>query len=148
MGSVLCEHCTAICCHYVAMQIDTPTTARDLDDIRWYVLHEDMIVFVEEGEWYLQINRKCRHLQPDRRCGIYETRPQICREYKTNDCDYHGGDYGYDHLFTEPEHVEAYAKEFLRDKGRKTKKRTRSTPRKPGTTRVLRPRRPDRETAT
>ena len=24
---------------------------------------------------------RCPHLQPDNRCGIYQTRPQICRDY-------------------------------------------------------------------
>ena len=41
----------------------------------------------------------CPHLGA-KGCGIYDTRPQICRSYSTDNCDYHGGDYNYDHLFT------------------------------------------------
>ena len=116
MGCVLCEHCTGMCCKYIALPLDEPETRRDFDDIRWYLMHEDILVFVDDGDWYFQVNRTCQHLQPDNRCGIYETRPQICREYTTADCDYHGGDYDYDHLFTKPEQIEAYAKEHLRKK--------------------------------
>jgi Fe-S-cluster containining protein len=116
MGCVLCEHCSALCCQYIALEIDEPDTARDYDDIRWYLMHEDMSVFVEDGDWYLQINRRCKNLLPDNRCGIYETRPEICREYTTEDCDYHGGPYDYDHLFKEPAELEAFAAEALRKK--------------------------------
>jgi len=29
MGSILCEHCVAACCRYLALPIDKPTTKRD-----------------------------------------------------------------------------------------------------------------------
>ena len=109
MGCTLCEHCTAACCHYLALPLDKPDTRRDFDDIRWYLMHEGVIVFVEEGDWYVQIQTKCRNLRPDFKCGVYETRPAICREYKAEDCDYVGGDYKYDLVFTEPEQIVAYA---------------------------------------
>jgi Fe-S-cluster containining protein len=111
--SSLCEQCVALCCRYFAFQIEAPTTLRDFEDIRWYMLHEDTIVFVEQGDWYLQVNRKCKALLPDNRCGVYENRPTICREYKTNDCDWHAQEYNYDQLFTEPEQIAAYAKDYL-----------------------------------
>ena len=119
MGSILCEHCTALCCRYIALPIETPTTARDFDDLRWYLMHEDMMIFVEDGDWYLQINRRCRYLRPDNRCGIYGTRPEICREDKTDECDYHGGDYDYDHLFRSPEAIEAFGKAYLLNRRRR-----------------------------
>lgn len=31
------------------------------------------------GEDFALDNGRCRHLQPDNRCGIYESRPEICR---------------------------------------------------------------------
>jgi uncharacterized protein len=112
----LCEQCVALCCRYFAFQIETPEVKRDFDDIRWYLLHEDSLVFVEDGEWYIQVNRKCKALLPDNRCGIYHDRPAICREYKTDGCDWHADEYDYDHLFTEPEQIAAYAKKFLAEK--------------------------------
>ena len=108
MGSILCEHCTAACCRYVAIPLDKPKRARDYDDIRWYLMHEGVTIFVEEGDWYAQFQTRCKNLQADNLCGIYETRPEICRSYEPGECDYTGGDYGYDHLFTHPEQVEDY----------------------------------------
>jgi Fe-S-cluster containining protein len=119
MPSVLCEHCTAVCCRYIALPIDTPTARPDFDDIRWYLLHENVQVFVEDGDWYLYIATQCRHLQPDFRCGIYEHRPSICRKYTTDNCDYHSGDYGWEHHFTCPEHLDEYVRLHFRSKSRK-----------------------------
>src|SRR3990167_3200232 len=36
-GEVLCDHCTAKCCRYFALPLDTPKTQRDFDFIRWYL---------------------------------------------------------------------------------------------------------------
>ncbi len=116
MGCTLCEHCTAACCSYLAIPIEKPETKRDFDDIRWYLMHEGMTIFVEEGDWYFQVRTRCKNLRDDFRCGIYETRPAICREYKAQDCDYVGGDYKYDHLFTEPEQIVAFAREHFAKK--------------------------------
>ena len=38
-------------------------------------------LFVDNGKWYLLIFGDCQHLQPDNRCGTYDTRPKICRKY-------------------------------------------------------------------
>lgn len=126
MTSNLCEHCTGVCCKYVALPIEIPTTARDFDDIRWYLMHENMTVFVEEGDWYVQFATPCRNLQADNRCGIYETRPAICRGYKAGDCDYESGDHDYEHLFTRPEHIEAYAAQRRKKRTGKKKKAARA----------------------
>ena len=115
MGCVLCEHCTAACCRYVAVPIDAPTTARDFNDMRWYVLHENIAVFIEEGEWFIQFHTPCQEIEPDGRCGIYETRPTICREYTTKECDYHVGDpESAPSYFDNPEDLAVFAREFLR----------------------------------
>jgi Fe-S-cluster containining protein len=108
MASTLCEHCTAACCRYLALPLDKPRSARDYDDIRWYLMHEGIIVFVEEGDWYIQFSGGCKNLADDNRCVIYRTRPRICRDYEPGECDYSPGDYGYDHLFTHPRQIEAY----------------------------------------
>ena len=108
MGCVLCEHCTAACCRYLALPLDSPRSTRDYDDMRWYLMHEGISIFVEEGDWYVQLQAKCKNLAADNRCGVYETRPAICREYEAKDCDYSGKPYGYDQLFTHPSQLEAY----------------------------------------
>jgi Fe-S-cluster containining protein len=111
-GESLCDHCTAKCCQYFALPIDTPTERQDFDYIRWYLLHEAASVFVDEGTWYLIVHSRCRHLQSDNRCGIYETRPQICRDYTTKDCEYED-DWVYEQYFETPEQVEEYMEVVL-----------------------------------
>ena len=122
MPGNLCEHCTGMCCRYLALPIDAPEDREEFDDIRWYLLHEGVSVFVEDGEWYLYIAADCRHLQPDYRCGIYETRPRICRKYTTENCDYHSGEYGWEQHFTCPEHLDEYAREFFAKNSKPRKK--------------------------
>jgi Fe-S-cluster containining protein len=111
-GEILCQYCPAKCCRYFALPIDTPTTRKDFDYIRWYLLHRGAAVFTEEGTWYLLVYSACRHLQDDQRCGIYETRPQICREYSTDKCEY-DDDWVYEQYFETPEQVEEYMEVVL-----------------------------------
>jgi len=108
MGSIHCEHCAGACCRYVAIPLDKPTSARDYDDMRWYLMHEAISVFVEEGDWYIQFQTRCKQLGGENRCMKYDTRPHICREYKAGECDYSGGTYGYDKHFTHEKQIEAY----------------------------------------
>ena len=139
-----CAYCTAECCRYIALPMDRPTRARDFDDIRWYLMHEGIQVFVDEGDWYIQFRTQCRNLADDNRCKVYETRPKICREYKAGDCDYAPGEYNYEHHFTKPEQIEAFGKEFLAKERakkralskRKSAKRVAAPKRKPAAART------------
>jgi len=116
MPSCLCEHCTALCCRYIALPIDRPESHEDFENIRWYLAHEDVTVFIDKGQWYISFASRCRYLQDDNRCGIYEKRPRICRSYRTDNCDYHGGEYRYEAYFSEPDQIERYAAQALRKK--------------------------------
>ena len=69
-------------------------------------------MFVEDGDWYLLVHTTCKHLQPDNRCGIYYTRPQICRDYSTDNCEYED-DWVYERYFETPEQVEEYIEAVL-----------------------------------
>jgi len=113
---VLCEHCTAKCCRYFALPLETPTTREEFEYIRWFLLHDQATVFTEEGEWYVCVHTVCKHLQDDHRCGIYETRPRICREYTTKDCEYED-DWVYDRYFETAEQVEEYMDAMLGNDG-------------------------------
>lgn len=142
MPGMLCEHCTGLCCRYVALPIETPETRQDFDDIRWYLVHEGMSVFIEDGDWFLNIQSTCRHLQADQHCRIYHTRPRICREYSTENCDYHSGDYGWEQHFTCPEHLDEYSKNHGAGKGQ-SRQSTRGGKRaRPGLRAKLRTRKP------
>lgn len=111
-GEVLCAHCTALCCRYFALPIEAPTNWKEFDNIRWYMFHGNVSVFVDQGTWFLVVHADCRHLQPDQRCGIYFDRPTICREYSTSGCEF-DNDFVYDKLFETPEQIEEYAEALL-----------------------------------
>ena len=104
----LCEFCDAKCCRYFALPIDKPSTFEEFDYVRWYLLHERASVFVEDGDWFLLVHTPCKELGPDNRCRIYETRPQICREYSTARCEYDDL-FLFEQYFETPEQVEEYA---------------------------------------
>jgi Fe-S-cluster containining protein len=111
-GECLCTYCPAKCCQYYALPIDKPTDWQDFDYLRWFLLHEGATLFIEEGTWYLMAYARCNHLGTDNRCLIYHQRPQICRDYGTDDCEYED-DWVYDHYFETAEQVEEYAEAVL-----------------------------------
>ncbi len=122
-GDGLCNHCTAKCCRYFALPIEDPDTIEDWEFIRWYLLHDAATVFKDEGTWYLLVHTACKHLHSDNRCGIYETRPLICREYSTNDCEYED-DWLYEQYLETAEQAGEYAEAVLpRKKGQSIRSR-------------------------
>jgi Fe-S-cluster containining protein len=121
-GKVLCEYCTAKCCRYFAMPIETPDTFEDYEFIRWFLLHDRATVFKEDDDWYLLVHTECEHLQADYRCGIYETRPQICRDYTTKECEYED-DWTYDFYLETADQVAEYTEAILPKNGRKMRSR-------------------------
>ena len=140
MSDCLCDQCAALCCRYISLPIDNPTTRRDYDDIRWYLIHQNIVVYIEKEQWYVGVLNRCKHLQDDNRCGIYETRPRVCRKYDTDNCDYHGGEYDFEQLFTSAEHLMAYADTALaeaRAKKRTKRLRSKAKLRKPSRPNVL-----------
>jgi uncharacterized protein len=112
----LCDKCVGLCCRYFALPIDNPESRTDFDNIRWYLAHENVVIFVEDKQWYIGVLNKCKHLLPDNRCQIYDTRPQICRGYSSKNCDYHGDEYAFDLLFTSAEELRVYAEKTLSKK--------------------------------
>ena len=64
----LCDHCLpAKCCLYFALEIDTPTSKEDFEDMLWYIAHEKIEIFVEDKKWYLKVLNRCRMLNEFRR---------------------------------------------------------------------------------
>lgn len=117
---VLCEYCTAKCCRYFALSIEQPETIEDWEFIRWYLLHDAATVFQDEGSWYLLVHTKCKHLQDNNLCGIYETRPQICRDYTTDNCEYED-DWVYDAYIETAEQAWEYGEAMFRPSMRSPK---------------------------
>ena len=116
-----CGGCTALCCSYFALEIDAPDEPEDFENLRWYILHQDVEIFIDGEDWYLQINRKCQWLVGNQ-CGNYENRPQICREYSDEECDFDGVES--DTTFKTIEELEAYRDGWVADyKAREKRKR-------------------------
>jgi len=113
----LCDYCTAKCCKYFALPIETPTERKDFDYMRWFLLHDRASVFVEDDTWYLLVHTTCKHLQSNNMCGIYHTRPQICRDYSTDNCEYEDS-WTYEKYFESPEQVVEYVEATLGAKDR------------------------------
>ncbi len=104
----LCDYCTAKCCRYFALPIEEPLNFNDFEYLRWFIMHDRASLFVEDDIWYLLVHTPCKHLQKNHQCGIYETRPLICREYSTDDCEYDDS-YTYDTYFESSEQIMEYS---------------------------------------
>ncbi|MFO7870227.1 MAG: YkgJ family cysteine cluster protein [Kiritimatiellia bacterium] len=93
--SDMCASCDAMCCRYVALEFDKPTSKFEYDQVRWFLMHKNVYVFIDhDGSWYVEFATDCENLQPDNRCGAYQKRPAICREHghaeSDADCEFHG----------------------------------------------------------
>ncbi|MDD4889358.1 MAG: hypothetical protein PHU85_05465 [Phycisphaerae bacterium] len=84
-----CRLCGGRCCTYLVVQIDRPRTKLDLDEIRWWLAHHNVQVFIDndDGTWNAQFHTPCRHLTPRGRCRTYATRFNVCREHASENCE-------------------------------------------------------------
>ncbi|MBN4080312.1 YkgJ family cysteine cluster protein [Beggiatoa alba] len=84
-----CSFCEGTkCCAYTTQEIDTPRTKNDFDHLLWQIAHMGIQVYKDAGRWFLLVNNPCQFLENDGRCGIYETRPQLCRDYSNDYCEF------------------------------------------------------------
>jgi len=114
MTKLTCEKCDGKCCKYVAIEIDTPESLKDFDDIRWYVAHKNINVYVDDDyQWHVEFLTPCEHLGEDNLCQIYETRPKICREYNQDECPFHNV-YEEKFTFRNIEDVDKYIREVFK----------------------------------
>ncbi len=88
---ITCEMCTGVCCRYVAVPLDDPDDERDIQDIRWFLLHENVAVYIDEDDdWFIEFKTKCKKLGDNNKCTAYETRPTMCREHTMDTCEKNG----------------------------------------------------------
>jgi len=105
-----CSSCNGACCRYVIVEIDKPEKLEDFEEIKWYVSHKNINVFVdEEDDWDIEFITPCEFLGENNLCQIYEKRPKICREFSVNDCPHHN-EYIEKHTFTNLEELENFIK--------------------------------------
>ena len=82
-----CENCSH-CCRYVALEIDKPESKPDFEQIRWFLLHKNVWIFIDHDDsWNIQFNTPCEKLDSKGLCKIYSKRPKICRDYSPKTCE-------------------------------------------------------------
>jgi len=85
-----CNGCIK-CCNYVAIELDNPENDDDWNHIRWYLVHENVWVFIDNDDsWNIQFNTPCEKNEENGWCTIYNKRPNICRQYTTESCEKYG----------------------------------------------------------
>ncbi len=107
-----CDLCTnSKCCTYVTQQIDTPKSKYDFEILLWQVSHEGVGAYKDDDGWFVMFEARCRHLQVDGRCGIYEDRPTICRSHSNDYCEYDApAEDGFDLYFPDYDSLLRYCK--------------------------------------
>ncbi len=109
-----CAKCSK-CCRNVSIEVDEPSDDKEIDEYVWIIMHENIRLYIEEDKWYLEILTPCKMLEDDRQCSIYADRPEVCREYETENCLKNGDEDYFDVLFTNPGELKAYWKEHYED---------------------------------
>ena len=87
-----CGACGGTCCGYVAIGIDSPRSVTGRENIRWFLLHDKVAVYVAHNkDWFIEFTTPCTALNNKKRCSVYERRPNVCRNYGTahGDCEYY-----------------------------------------------------------
>lgn len=88
-----CTQCTrALCCRYITAPLDTPRSMRDYDNLLWMVSHRGVRIYRDCEGWGVQTMNSCEHVLPGGGCGIYDTRPIVCREHSNDDCEFVRGE--------------------------------------------------------
>lgn len=107
-----CSFCTeSKCCSYITQEIDSPRSMRDYDHLLWQLAHGNIQIYKDEDGWYLLVNNRCRHLLPDGGCGVYETRPIVCREHDNDYCEYDApAEDGFELFFEDYEALDKYCR--------------------------------------
>lgn len=85
----LCQKdCNARCCRYLTVYLPAPRQKVDFDELSWFLAHENVSVYVEARRWHLEVRTPCRYLDGNNLCTIYEHRPDVCRDYALDACEY------------------------------------------------------------
>jgi len=107
-GLIPCLACTQ-CCHYVAIEIDEPDTREDFDNIRWYLYHPGIEIYVDhEDTWNVLVHTTCMNLKDDGTCRVYDSRPEICRHFPNDTCEPNTGEPAEKVLLRSPEDLEVW----------------------------------------
>lgn len=107
-----CGYCTnSYCCTYVTEELATPRSKRDYEHLLWQVSHEGVEIYKDDEGWWMMVASRCSHLQDDGGCRIYDVRPQVCRDYSNDYCEFDApAEEGYELHFCDYEALLKYCK--------------------------------------
>lgn len=116
-----CRCLKSICCTYTTEALGVaPRSKADFDHLLWQVSHQGVELYKDEGDWYLMFLGRCEHLQPGGICGIYDERPQICRDYDNDWCEYDApAEAGFELHFRNYAELLSYCKKRFKSWGRR-----------------------------
>lgn len=111
MDKKTCDDCDGNCCKYVIVEIAKPKDSNDIDEIKWYLSHKNISVFIDEDKtWNVEFKTDCKYLDSKNRCKIYNKRHNVCREHSHDECTFHN-EWQPIKVFNELEEFEEYIKE-------------------------------------
>jgi Fe-S-cluster containining protein len=116
-----CSRCTnSKCCTYTTEALGVaPRAKSDFEHLLWQVSHEGVEIYKDSDGWFLLFVGRCEHIQPDGACGIYEERPQICRDYDNGWCEFDApAEDGFELYFRNYAELLAYCKKRFKTWGR------------------------------
>jgi len=107
-----CSFCPGTkCCSYVTQALDTPRSMEDFDIMLWQMAHRNVEIYKDEDGWFLIFVSKCDFLQEDGSCGTYATRPQLCRDYSNDYCEYdEPAENGFEFYFRSYQQLDEYCR--------------------------------------
>jgi len=125
----MCMECGAKCCRNICIEIEAPTTRQFRENIRWYLAHKNVSIFVEEGSWYIEFHTDCEMRTPENACLVYHNRPLMCRGYGYDDdgdinCFISNLPFNYEYEFHTLEEFDRYLTELSAKSEQTRKKRT------------------------
>lgn len=122
--SEICIACHG-CCSYVTVPLEYPRSRQKRDLYTWYLHHRNVEIFIDHDRvWNLLFKTPCDQMSTDGACNVYETRPDICREYSAKACSRVGSDHT--DLFRTPEDMFEYLENRKRSRSA-NKRDTKST---------------------
>jgi len=83
-----CAKCTALCCTHLLFPSNIPSNKGNLDYYKYTLGFPGIEYIITDNAWALLVHTRCRHLNKENRCSIYnrEERPLHCRYFDPYKC--------------------------------------------------------------
>jgi Fe-S-cluster containining protein len=109
-----CRQCDSRCCRYFCIPIPKPDLFEEFENIRWYLAHRGVSVFIDlDGEWWVRMDSRCGLLDRRGQCKDYANRSMVCRTFSPDGCEVTQGGHACEELFRTPKQLDAYARRML-----------------------------------